>query len=120
MPTHRTTVVIATRDRCAELLDTVSSRSIREHPIILVDNASRDGTFAAVESLRETLDRPDRLRPIRLRRNDGAAARTVGAGLADTEFVAFCDDDSWWVDDSPARAEALFDRFPTVGFRRSV
>jgi glycosyltransferase involved in cell wall biosynthesis len=117
MPTDRTTVVIATRDRCAELLETVHRLLTlhREHPIIVVDNASRDGTFPAVQSVREALDRPDRLRAIRLRRNDGAAARTVGARLADTEFVAFCDDDSWWVDDSLSRAEALFDHFPTVG-----
>ena len=50
-----------------------------------------------------------------LNRNEGAVARNYGSYAANTPFVAFCDDDSWWAPGALARAEALFDAFPRLG-----
>ncbi|HEY3978700.1 MAG TPA: glycosyltransferase [Streptosporangiaceae bacterium] len=86
------TVVIATRDRAGELGRTLSRLAgLPEQPaVIVVDNASRDGTADLVRR-----GHPG-VRLIQLPRNRGAVARNIGAAAAVTRFVAFCDDDSWW------------------------
>jgi GT2 family glycosyltransferase len=74
--------------------------------VILVDNGSDDGTPDLVERRF-----PD-VRVLRLGENLGAAARTVGAAAADTPYVAFADDDSYWEGDALERAAGLFDAHP--------
>ena len=81
------TAVVASRNRCSELL---SSLDRHEAPVILVDNGSTDDTVAAVR------DQFPAVRVVELGSNRGAAARTIGARLAATPYVAFADDDSWW------------------------
>lgn len=97
------TVVIATHNRRDQLL-----RFLPEHsaPVILVDNGSDDGTPEAVAS-----HFPD-VRVIRLPDNIGAAARTIGVAAAETDYVAFADDDSYWAGDSLERAAGLLDAYP--------
>lgn len=109
----RTSFVIATRDRADELVRTVD-RLIHTtmSPIIVVDNNSRDDTRDLVSAFAD--GHPDRVRLIALDRNEGAAARNVGAAAATTPYVAFCDDDSWWDPAATNRAERLFDSHPTL------
>jgi GT2 family glycosyltransferase len=105
------TVVMATRDR----RDTVLSTMARLHdlperpPVVLVDNGSCDGTADAVEAAYPTVE------VVRLGRNFGAPARTVGVEAARTAYVAFADDDSWWAPGSLTRAGQLFDAHPRLG-----
>jgi GT2 family glycosyltransferase len=105
------TVVIATRDRVAELCRTLDRlTALPEHPaIIVVDNASADGTAATVR--REY----PHVTVVRLRRNRRAAARNTGARRAATRYVAFSDDDSWWEPGALRRACELLDASPGVG-----
>jgi GT2 family glycosyltransferase len=49
-----------------------------------------------------------------LRRNRGGAARTVGARLVDSPYVAFSDDDSWWAPGALGQAAELLDRHPRL------
>jgi cellulose synthase/poly-beta-1,6-N-acetylglucosamine synthase-like glycosyltransferase len=77
--------------------------------VIVIDNASRDGTSATVR------DRYPGADLVTLRRNRGAAARNVGAARAATRYVAFSDDDSWWEPGSLGRAVAVLDGNPRVG-----
>ncbi|MEU4745175.1 glycosyltransferase, partial [Actinosynnema sp. NPDC023658] len=105
----RTTVVIATRDRVAELLHTLDRLSGLSVPVIVVDNGSSDGTVARVR--REF----PWVRVVELGRNVGASARNHGVRLTRTPYVAFSDDDSWWAPDAPAKAEELFERHPGLG-----
>jgi cellulose synthase/poly-beta-1,6-N-acetylglucosamine synthase-like glycosyltransferase len=51
---------------------------------------------------------------VELGRNRGAAARTLGVGLATTPFVAFADDDSWWAPGALARAVEILRAHPRV------
>jgi glycosyltransferase involved in cell wall biosynthesis len=104
-------VVIATRNRVDELLMTLArlSRSAAGAPIIVVDNASTDGT---TERVRRDYPAVTVLRPDR---NLGAAARNLGARRADTPYIAFNDDDSWWAEGSLEAAENVFDRYPRLG-----
>jgi GT2 family glycosyltransferase len=106
----RTTVVIATRDRAAELARTLTELSALEPrpPVVVLDNASTDDTA-------EVAARFPGVRLIRLPQNLGAAARTLGVLVAETPYVAFSDDDSWWAPDALTEAERIFDAHPRTG-----
>jgi N-acetylglucosaminyl-diphospho-decaprenol L-rhamnosyltransferase len=95
------TIVVATRDRADEL-----RRSLARHtaPVIVVDNASADGTAEVAEEAGA--------RVLRLPRNLGAAARNIGAQEAATRYVAFADDDSWWAPGALDRAVEILDAHP--------
>ena len=86
------TVVVATRNRCEELLRTAAQLVDLPDPpaVVVVDNGSDDGTAAAVRR------RFPAVTVVPLPANTGAAARSLGARLAVTPLVAFSDDDSWW------------------------
>jgi GT2 family glycosyltransferase len=103
-------VVIATRNRGTQLLGTLARlRALQEQPqIVVVDNGSTDGTCELVRA--NYLD----VQVVELRRNHGAAARTVGARLVDSPYVAFSDDDSWWALGALSRAVDLLDRHPRL------
>ncbi|MFD7405793.1 glycosyltransferase family 2 protein [Streptomyces sp. NPDC059866] len=109
-PDPRTTVVVITRDRRAELLRTL--RILRELPerprVVVTDNGSRDGTAEAVaQHFPEVL----LLRP---GRNLGAVGRNLAVRQVRTPYVAFCDDDTWWEPGSLRRAADLLDAHPTL------
>jgi N-acetylglucosaminyl-diphospho-decaprenol L-rhamnosyltransferase len=106
------TVVIATRDRRATLLTTLAHLTALPEapPIIVVDNASGDGTPAAIRRAA-----PGGVELVPLAANAGGAARNVGARAARTELVALCDDDSWWAPGALACAAAHFARHPRLG-----
>lgn len=105
------TVVIATRNRVDELCRTVGqlTKLPERPPVIVVDNASDDGTPAALRA------RHPEVTVITLARNQGASARNAGAALASTPYVAFSDDDSWWEPGSLSRAVAALDQHPGLG-----
>jgi GT2 family glycosyltransferase len=106
----RTTVVVATRDRAGELFRTLTELSALDPPppIVVLDNASTDNTA-------DVAGRFPGVRLIRLSRNLGAVARTLGVLVADTPYVAFSDDDSWWAPGALAEAELIFDAHPRTG-----
>ena len=107
---RQVSVVIATRDRRDELLRALDHlERLPEHPdLIVVDNGSSDGSPAAVN--REF----PAVQVVRLHRNVGAPARNIGARLAETPYVAFADDDSWWAPGALARALELFVQSPRM------
>ena len=104
-PASDVTVVVASRNRRDELLTTLPRH---EAPVILVDNASTDGSAEAVRAAHPEVT------VIALDRNVGARARTVGVARAGTPFVAFADDDSWWAPGDLARAVAVLRAHPRL------
>ena len=101
-------VVIATRDRRESLLRSLARLDDGAHPVVVVDNASADGSAAAVRA-----EHPD-VEVLELPANAGAVARTDGVRSATTRYVAFADDDSWWEPGSLDAAAALLDAHPKL------
>ncbi|MDP9799670.1 GT2 family glycosyltransferase [Catenuloplanes nepalensis] len=97
------TVVVASRNRREQLLRYLPRH---EAPVILVDNGSEDGTADAVS---EALPH---VHVVRSATNLGAAGRNAGVELAETPYVAFADDDSYWESGSLGKAAALLDTHP--------
>jgi GT2 family glycosyltransferase len=110
-PSPDVTVIIATRNRAADLCRSLRQQTaLPERPrLIVVDNGSADGTPAIVT------DRFPATEVISLPGNRGAAARNAGAARAATRYVAFSDDDSWWEPGALGQAVQLLDRHPDVG-----
>lgn len=101
----RVSVVIATRNRASELLTTLEHlQDLPEQPhIVVVDNSSTDGTPEAVRR------RYPKVEVVALAENLGGAGRNAGVRRANTPYVAFSDDDSWWSPGSLTRAADLLD-----------
>lgn len=108
-PDPRVAVVVASRNRRELLLRTLPRHlALPECPrVVLVDNASTDGTADAVEAI-------DGVDVIRLSRNLGGAARNVGMRAVDVPYIALSDDDSWWRPGALRRAADLLDRHPRL------
>ncbi|HEX2214636.1 MAG TPA: glycosyltransferase family 2 protein, partial [Mycobacterium sp.] len=106
--------VIASRNRATELA-TVVARLLDTTPcpVVVVDNASEDDTAAVIGRIADRS--ANRLRLVTLDTNQGAVGRNVGVAACNTPYVAFCDDDSWWTPEAPARGAEVFDRYPSVG-----
>jgi GT2 family glycosyltransferase len=101
------TVVVATRNRRGQLLEMLGRHT---GPVIVVDNGSDDGTPRAVARTYPGA------RVVPLGHNAGAgAARNVGVELADTPFVAFADDDSYWAPGALDEAVRLLRAHPRTG-----
>ena len=99
------TVVVVSRNRRADLLATLPRH---EAPVVLVDNASTDGTVEAVRA-----GHPE-VTVLALDRNHGAHGRTLGVARAGTPFVAFADDDSWWAPGDLAQAVGILRAHPRL------
>ncbi|MET8003321.1 glycosyltransferase family 2 protein [Nonomuraea glycinis] len=101
----RVTVVVATRNRLRAL-----QRSLPHHPspVILVDNGSTDGTVGFVQR------HFPHVRVVEAGRNLGAPARNLGVELAETPYVAFADDDSWWAAGALDLAADVLDSHPRL------
>ena len=116
-PDPRVTVVVITWQRREEALLAVRRLlALPERPrVVVLDNASTDGTSAALRA-QHPAGSPgaDRLDVITLHRNEGAVARNIGVASAHTPYVAFCDDDTWWEPGSLRLAADVLDADPRV------
>ena len=85
----------------------VLRQTVRDIEVIVVDDASADGTVAALEAIDDA-----RLRIIRHERNaGGAAARNTGLRAATGDWVAFQDSDDEWLPLKLERQLAALARF---------
>lgn len=106
----RTTVAMLTHNRRTEAARTLArlQKLPGPPPLLVVDNASRDGTREVVRAV------APRATYIRLTRNTGGAGRNAALAMARTPLVAFADDDTWWEPQALAIAEHAFDAEPRL------
>jgi len=104
------TIVVLTYNRATELLRTLERLCAlpERAPVVVVDNGSSDGTAERVAAAFPAV------RLVRLARNLGAAGRNAGVARATTPYVAFSDDDAWWMPGSLARAVDVLERHPRL------
>jgi GT2 family glycosyltransferase len=109
MAEDRVTVVVITHNRRTELIRTLRHFSDAERRAsIVVDNASSDGTPAAVRRMFGDVEL------IEARRNLGAVARNLAMRRVTTPYAAFCDDDTWWEPGSLTACADALDASPDV------
>ena len=113
--TLEVTVVIPTRDRWRLLernaLPSALGQEAVAHEVVVVDDGSRDETYARLTELADP-----RLRIVRHERSLGVAqARNAGIAAARGEWVAFLDDDDLWAPDK-LRRQLDAAREATAGF----
>ena len=77
-------------------------------PIVVVDNASVDGT---AEAIRQRFPQVTLIREIEI---IGAAARNRAVDAVSTPYIAFADDDCQWQAGSLLKAADLFDSHPDI------
>src|ERR1700712_1557273 len=103
------TNIVITRNRVETLLRTLGRLEQPGMRVVVVDNASSDGTSMRVRA------RFPGVQVTTLRHNLGAAARMLGVRRASTPFVAFSDDDSWFAPGSIDLAVETMMHHPAVG-----
>jgi len=87
-------------------IESVLAQTCQDFEIIVVDDASTDGTPAAVGAFGDP-----RITLIRHERNrGGSAARNTGFRASSAEFVAFLDSDDEWLPSKLERQLEVFDR----------
>ncbi|HZA16450.1 MAG TPA: glycosyltransferase [Pseudonocardiaceae bacterium] len=102
------TVVIITHNRRTELLRTLAHMTALpdQAPVVVVDNASTDGTCDAVAEFF------DQVTLLHSPRNLGSLGRNLAVRDVTTPYVAFCDDDTWWEPGALRRAADLLATHP--------
>ena len=107
---RRFAVVVITCNRKQELLRNLQRMaSLTEQPrVVVVDNASTDGTADAVVEQHPWTDL------VVLDRNAGAVGRNVAVDMVPERYVAFADDDTWWASGSLTTAADALDTHPEV------
>ena len=91
----RVSVIVTTYNRAhlvGETIDSILSQVCQDFEVIIVDNESADNTEAVIKSYHD-----ERIGYFK-NQNHGIIAvnRNYGAGKAQGEYIAFCDDDDLW------------------------
>ncbi|WP_043201439.1 glycosyltransferase family 2 protein [Paraburkholderia acidipaludis] len=106
----RVTVVVLTRNHVRQTVDTVARLlALPEGPeVIVADNGSSDSTVGLLASLFPQVHIVQGLRDL------GMAGFNRAVSLARTDYVACCDDSTWFAPGALASAAQLLDAYPNV------
>jgi GT2 family glycosyltransferase len=109
-PAPRITVVVLSRNHVRQTVDTVARlTALPEAPCVIVaDNGSSDATVSLLGSLFP------RVRIVQGLRDLGTAGFNRAIALVSTDYVACCDDATWWAPGALARAVKLLDANPRI------
>lgn len=95
------------KDYLPAMLDALMAQTYRPFQLILVDNASADGS---ADLARAALANCEHITPLYLHEPRPGKINALECGLArvDTQFVAFCDADTWYPPHYLARCAEIF------------
>lgn len=109
-------VVLPTHDRAERLegaMASVLSQTVTDLELIVVDDASTDGTPALLE---RAADADPRVRFVRRERSAGPSpARNTGIRIANGDYLAFIDDDDRWHPEKTAVQMQALNADPSLG-----
>jgi glycosyltransferase involved in cell wall biosynthesis len=108
-------VVISTynrKDKLSRAIVSVQSQTFKDIEIIVVDNASTDGTLELIKTIDDR-----RISYIRHDRNlGGSVARNTGIRAAQAQYIALLDDDDQWLPEKLERQlKKMQESKPSVG-----
>jgi len=116
------TILICTFNGKHKLRDTLShisnlnlTNNIEFLEIVLVDNASSDGTTEFAQALWDTLNSKINLKIIFENKPGKAHALTTGYNVAKGDLIVLCDDDNWLDKQFLIHAEERFRQEPELG-----
>ena len=116
MTSMQLSLVICTRNRAAQLAESLQSLTRLQYPasweLIIVDNGSNDGTQDVIQNYRKSLS----LKTVIERRPGLGRARNRGWRIAQGDIVAFTDDDCYPADDFLCSIVRCFEESPRLGF----
>ncbi|MGI4813020.1 MAG: glycosyltransferase family 2 protein [Janthinobacterium lividum] len=109
-PRSRISIVVLTYNRVESVLHTLARLCALSDapPVIVVDNGSTDDTVTRIRHSYPEVS------VVCVIHNAGACARNAGVARANSDYVAFCDDDTWWDDGALQRAVRILDAHPRV------
>jgi len=95
-------------------LDSVLSQDFKDFELIIIDDASNDGTEALTKTY---LQKDSRLKYFKNDHNLGIAkSRNKGCKIAEGEYIAMLDSDDWWLkNDKLSRQVAILDAKRAIG-----
>lgn len=110
-------VIVPTRNRCIMLLpralDSILGQSYTNLEVVVIDDASEDGTQAVVKKYAEKFGA---LRYIRNeQRKGGAESRNIGIANSSGAYMAFLDDDDEWLPEKISRQVGFLEENPNIG-----
>ena len=95
-------------DTIADAVDSVLNQSYENYELIIIDDASTDGTLAWCRSVRDR-----RVKVISLKENSGAsAARNAGLRKATGDYITYLDSDNRWDPRYLSAVVGAFKRLP--------
>ena len=116
-PGPRVSVIIPTYNRAhivGEAIESVLAQSYRHLEVIVVDDASTDGTARALS--RYVAEHGDKIRVIHRESNGGvSAARNDGIRASTGQYIAFLDSDDLYLPERIATAVAFLDEHEQYG-----
>ena len=110
-------IIICTHNReklLPRALDSVLSQDFKDFELIIIDDASNDGTEALISSY---IARDERIKYFKNDHNLGIAkSRNKGCKIAEGDYIAMLDSDDWWLkNDKLSRQVAILDAKRAVG-----
>jgi glycosyltransferase involved in cell wall biosynthesis len=94
-------------------IQSVLGQTLRDFEIIVVDDASRDGTVLKVKELAKN-DKRIKLTVLPVNTGGPAVPRTVGCKAAQGDLIAFLDQDDMYLPKYLEKKVAYFDRHPEI------
>lgn len=96
----------------AKAIESVMSQTFTDYELIIVDDGSKDGSFAIALNAIEGRGNCHIYR----QQNAGVSvARNIGAAFSQGEYLCFLDADDWWDSQFLAEMSMLIEEFPDAG-----
>lgn len=113
----KVSIIICTHNReklLPRALDSVLSQDFKDFELIIIDDASNDGTEALIKTY---IKKDSRIKYFKNDHNLGIAkSRNKGCKIAEGEYIAMLDSDDWWLkNDKLSRQVAILDAKRAVG-----